>query len=37
MTYGGRYITIITTIGGQLYAAIVIGMVHGQLMLTSEE
>lgn len=33
----GRYIMILTVIGGQLYSAIVIGLVHSQLALTSEE
>lgn len=33
----GRYMMIITVMGGQLYSALVIGMIHGQLMLTSEE
>jgi voltage-gated potassium channel len=27
-TNGGRYIAIITSMGGQLYSAIVIGLVH---------
>ncbi|CDW77260.1 calcium-activated potassium channel [Stylonychia lemnae] len=33
----GRYMMIFTAIGGQLSSAIVIGLIHGQLMLTSEE
>ena len=33
----GRYIMIISVIGGQLYSALVIGLVHSQLNLTSEE
>jgi hypothetical protein len=37
LTYIGRYIQIMTAIGGQLYIALVVGLIHGQLMLTSEE
>jgi potassium channel subfamily K len=33
----GRYMMIFTAMGGQLSSAIVIGLIHGQLMLTSEE
>lgn len=33
----GRYIMILTVMGGQLYIAVVIGLIHGQLMLSSEE
>jgi len=33
----GRYIAIVTVMGGLLYSATIIGLIHGALALTSEE
>ena len=37
LSNAGRYMMVLAVIGGQIYFALIIGIVHGQITLTSEE